>query len=117
LQPTIFDEVDNSVTIAQEEIFGPVLATIQFKDLDEAIQRGNDTIFGLGAAIWTRDIKKAHIAARKLKAGTVWVNTYHAFDVGSPWGGYKMSGFGRELGMQALDLYTQVKSVFVDLNM
>ena len=117
LQPTIFDEVDNSMTIAQEEIFGPVLATIQFKDLDEAIQRGNDTIFGLGAAIWTRDIKKALIAARKLKAGTVWVNTYHAFDVGSPWGGYKMSGFGRELGMQALDLYTQVKSVFVDLNM
>jgi len=117
LQPTIFDEVDNSMRIAQEEIFGPVLATIQFEDLDEVIQKGNDTIFGLAAAIWTRDIKKAHIAARKLKAGTVWINTYHTYDMGSPFGGYKMSGFGRELGMQAMDLYTQVKSVYVDLNM
>lgn len=117
LQPTIFDEVDNKATIAQEEIFGPVLATIQFEDLDEVIQKGNESIFGLGAAIWTRDIKKAHIAAKKLKAGTVWINTYHIYDMGSPFGGYKMSGFGRDLGMQAMDLYTQVKSVFVDLNM
>ena len=117
LQPTIFDEVDNSMTIAQDEIFGPVLATIQFKDLDEAIQMGNDNIYGLAAAIWTKDIKKAHIVAKKLKAGTVWINTYHTYDMGSPFGGYKMSGFGRDLGMQAMDLYTQVKSVFVDLNM
>ena len=105
------------MTIAQDEIFGPVLATIQFKDLDEAIQMGNDNIYGLAAAIWTKDIKKAHIVAKKLKAGTVWINTYHTYDMGSPFGGYKMSGFGRDLGMQAMDLYTQVKSVFVDLNM
>jgi aldehyde dehydrogenase (NAD+) len=117
LQPTIFDEVNNKMTIAQDEIFGPVLATIEFKDLDEAIEIANDTIYGLAAAVWTRDIKKAHYAAKKLKAGTVWINSYHNYDMGSPFGGYKMSGFGRELGMQAMDLYTQVKSVFVDLNM
>jgi aldehyde dehydrogenase (NAD+) len=117
LQPTIFDEVDNKMTIAQDEIFGPVLATIEFKNLDEAIEMGNDTIYGLAAAVWTRDVKKAHYVAKKLKAGTVWINTYHNYDMGSPFGGFKMSGFGRELGKQALDLYTQVKSVFVDLNM
>jgi acyl-CoA reductase-like NAD-dependent aldehyde dehydrogenase len=117
LQPTIFDEVDNRMTIAQDEIFGPVLATSEFKDLDDAIEMANDTIYGLAAAVWTRDVKKAHYVAKKLKAGTVWINSYHNYDMGSPFGGYKMSGFGRELGMQAMDLYTQVKSVFVDLNM
>ncbi|MBI2985252.1 MAG: betaine-aldehyde dehydrogenase [Deltaproteobacteria bacterium] len=113
--PTIFDEVDNRMKIAQEEIFGPVLATIRFKDLNEVIGKSNDTPYGLAAAVWTHDIKKAHLAAKMLKAGTVWINTYNALDVSSPFGGYKMSGFGRELGMHALEHYTQVKSVWVNL--
>jgi aldehyde dehydrogenase (NAD+) len=115
VNPTIFDAVDNQMKIAREEIFGPVLATLEFEDIDEVIERANQTIYGLAAAVWTRDIKKAHKAARKIKAGTIWINTYNIFDTASPFGGYKMSGFGRELGMHALDLYTQVKSVWVDL--
>jgi acyl-CoA reductase-like NAD-dependent aldehyde dehydrogenase len=116
VKPTIFDRVDNSMKIAREEIFGPVLAAIEFKDIDDAIAQANNTIYGLAAAVWTRDVKKAHKAARAIKAGTVWVNTYNMLDTASPFGGYKMSGFGRELGEHALDLYTQVKSVWVDLN-
>lgn len=116
VKPTIFDEVDNQMKIAQEEIFGPVLATLRFKDIDEVIQKANQTIYGLAAAVWTKDIKKAHLLAKELKAGTIWINTYGVFDAASPFGGYKMSGFGRELGMHALELYTQVKSVWIDLN-
>jgi len=116
VKPTIFDEVHNDMKIAREEIFGPVLSTIRFVNLDDAIEQANRTIYGLAAAVWTRDIKKAHRAARAIQAGTVWVNTYNILDTASPFGGYKMSGFGRELGSQALDLYTQVKSVWVDLN-
>jgi len=116
VNPTIFDAVDNQMKIAREEIFGPVLATLEFKDINEAIEKANQTIYGLAAAVWTRDIKKAHRAARNIKAGTVWINTYNIYDPASPFGGYKMSGFGRELGMHALELYTQVKSVWVDLN-
>ncbi|MBI3949014.1 MAG: betaine-aldehyde dehydrogenase [Acidobacteria bacterium] len=114
--PTIFDDVDNRMRIAQEEIFGPVLATIRVKDINDAIRQANETIYGLAAAVWTRDIKKAHRLARELKAGTVWINTYNMYDVASPFGGYKQSGFGRELGMHALEHYTQVKSVWVDLS-
>ncbi len=116
VKPTIFDDVENQMKIAQEEIFGPVLATLRFKDLDEVIQKANQTIYGLAAAVWTKDIKKAHLLAKELKAGTIWINTYGVFDAASPFGGYKMSGFGRELGMHALELYTQVKSVWIDLN-
>ena len=115
IQPTIFDGVTNDMTIAREEIFGPVVAALTFRDIDEAMGIGNDTSYGLAAAVWTRDIKKAHRAARALKAGTVWVNTYNAFDAGVPFGGYKESGIGRECGRQALDLYTQTKSVWVSL--
>ncbi|CAN5678399.1 aldehyde dehydrogenase family protein [soil metagenome] len=115
LNPTIFDGVAPDMTIAREEIFGPVLAVSTFRDLDEAIRMANDTDYGLAAAVWTRDIGKAHGAAHKLRAGTVWVNMYHALDTGSPFGGYKQSGYGRELGKYALDLYTQVKSVWVNL--
>jgi acyl-CoA reductase-like NAD-dependent aldehyde dehydrogenase len=117
LQPTVFDGVTPDMTIAREEIFGPVLATIDFADVDEAIARANDSIYGLAAAVWTRDIKKAHYVARRLQAGTVWVNTYNVYDTAASFGGYKQSGFGREMGMHALEHYTQVKTVWVDLNM
>ena len=102
------------MTIAREEIFGPVLAAIEFADVDEAIARANDSTYGLAAAVWTKDIKKAHYVARKLQAGTVWINTYNIYDTAAPFGGYKQSGFGREMSMHALEHYTQVKSVWVD---
>jgi aldehyde dehydrogenase (NAD+) len=117
LQPTVFDGVTPEMTIAREEIFGPVLAAIDFVDVDEAIARANDSNYGLAAAVWTKDIKKAHYVARKLQAGTVWINTYNIYDTAAPFGGYKQSGFGREMSMHALEHYTQVKSVWVDLNM
>jgi aldehyde dehydrogenase (NAD+) len=115
LNPTIFGEVESKMVIACEEIFGPVLAVQTFSDLEEAIQIGNATEYGLAAAVWTRDVRKAHHAAHQLRAGTVWINTYHNLDTASPFGGYKQSGYGRELGRYALDLYTQVKSVWVNL--
>jgi len=117
VQPTVFADVTQDMTIAREEIFGPVLAAIEFADLDEAIAKANDTQYGLAAGVWTRDIKKAHYVARKLQAGTVWVNTYNVYDTAAPFGGYKQSGFGREMSAHALQHYTQVKSVWVDLNM
>jgi len=117
VQPTVFTDVAPEMTIAREEIFGPVLAAIDFADLDEAIARANDTPYGLAAGIWTRDIKKAHYVARKLQAGTVWVNTYNIYDTAAPFGGYKQSGFGREMSAHALEHYTQIKSVWVDLNL
>jgi acyl-CoA reductase-like NAD-dependent aldehyde dehydrogenase len=116
LQPTVFADVTPQMTIAREEIFGPVLAAIEFADLDEAIARANDSSYGLAAAVWTKDIKKAHYVARKLQAGTVWVNTYNIYDTAAPFGGYKQSGFGREMSVHALEHYTRVKSVWVDLN-
>jgi len=117
VQPTVFTDVRPEMTISREEIFGPVLATIEFSDLDEAIARANDTQYGLAAGVWTRDIKKAHYIARKLQAGTVWINTYNVYDTAAPFGGYKHSGFGREMSAHALDHYTQIKSVWVDLNL
>ena len=101
--------------IAQEEIFGPVLSAIRFRDADEAIQIANGTIYGLVSAVWTRDIKLAHRMANEIKAGSVWINTYNGFDSATPFGGYKQSGFGRDLGAYALDQYTNVKSVWVAL--
>ena len=116
LQPTVFAGVTPEMTIAREEIFGPVLAAIEFADVEEAIARANNSNYGLAAAVWTRDIKKAHYVARKLQAGTVWINTYNVYDTAAPFGGYKQSGFGREMSMHALEHYTQVKTVWVDLN-
>ena len=117
VQPTVFADVTPEMTISREEIFGPVLAAIDFADIDEAIARANDTPYGLAAGVWTRDIKKAHYIARKLQAGTVWINTYNVYDTAAPFGGYKQSGFGREMSAHALEHYTQVKSVWVDLNL
>ena len=116
VQPTIFDEATNQMRIAREEIFGPVLAVIPFKDIEEVIAQANDTFYGLAGAVWTRDVRRAHYVAKRLKAGTIWVNCYNVFDAASPFGGYRMSGIGRELGKHALELYTQVKSVWVNLN-
>lgn len=115
VKPTIFDEVDNNMKIAREEIFGPVVSAITFDDVADMVRQCNSSIYGLAAAVWTRDIKKAHRLTRDLKAGTIWVNTYNTFDAASPFGGFKQSGFGKELGIHALELYTQVKSVWVNL--
>jgi aldehyde dehydrogenase (NAD+)/phenylacetaldehyde dehydrogenase len=115
-EATVFDGVRPAMTIAREEIFGPVLATLTFKDEADAVAIGNATIYGLAAAVWTRDVKKAIRAAKALKAGTVWVNAYNFYDPGLPFGGYKESGFGRERGHYALEEYTQVKSIWVDLS-
>ena len=103
------------MAIAREEIFGPVLSVIRFKDVDDAVRIANDTIYGLAAGVWTRDVGKAISVSRRLQAGTVWVNTYNVYDAASPFGGYKQSGFGRECGRIAVEEYTQVKSVWVDL--
>ncbi|HXE75158.1 MAG TPA: betaine-aldehyde dehydrogenase [Candidatus Xenobia bacterium] len=113
--PTIFDGVSNQMRIAQEEIFGPVLASIEFRDLDEVIREANNNPYGLAAAVWTRDIRKAHYVAHRLKAGTVWINAYNVYDPAAPFGGYKASGIGRELGPYALEHYTQIKNVMVNL--
>jgi acyl-CoA reductase-like NAD-dependent aldehyde dehydrogenase len=115
VRPTIFTGVRNDMTLAREEIFGPVLAVVRFKDPEEVIAAANDTPYGLAAAVWTKDIKKAHRTARMLQAGTVWINTYGLYDNAMPFGGLKQSGYGRELGRQGLLEYTQTKSVWVDL--
>ncbi|MFB6801260.1 aldehyde dehydrogenase family protein [Peribacillus butanolivorans] len=116
VSPTIFAGVNDEMTIAKEEIFGPVVAAMPFDDLDDVIRRANNTEYGLAAGLWTQDVKKAHYVANELKAGTVWVNCYNAFDAASPFGGYKQSGIGREMGSYALDNYTEVKSVWINLN-
>jgi acyl-CoA reductase-like NAD-dependent aldehyde dehydrogenase len=116
VRPTIFTDVANTMTLAREEIFGPVLAVLRFKDLDEVLAQANDSVYGLAAAVWTKDIKKAHRTARRLQAGTVWVNSYGLYDSAMSFGGVKQSGFGRELGRQGLLEYTQTKSVWVDLS-
>lgn len=116
IEPTIFDGVENSMRIAQEEIFGPVLSVLAFDDLDEAVKIGNDTIYGLAAAIWTRDINKAMNAAKKLRAGSVWVNCFDGGDITTPFGGYKQSGFGRDKSLHALDKYSELKTIWIELH-
>lgn len=114
---TVFADVDPEMRIAQEEIFGPVAAVMRFADIEDAVEKANQTIYGLAAGVWTRDIGKAHRVASEIHAGTVWVNTYSQYDAASPFGGYKQSGFGRDLGYQsAIEKYTQVKSVWVALD-
>ncbi|HET7225561.1 MAG TPA: aldehyde dehydrogenase family protein [Candidatus Eisenbacteria bacterium] len=115
VQPTLLDHVENRMRVAQEEIFGPVLSVITFDDVDDAVSKGNDVLYGLAAGVWTRDIRKAHAVARRLQAGTVWINSYNFYDAGMPFGGYKQSGFGRDLGPECLRDVSQVKSVWVNL--
>ncbi len=115
LEPTIFGGVTNEMTIAQEEIFGPVLSVLTFDDMDQVVAEANKNPYGLAAAVWTRDIKKAHTISRQLRAGTVWINTYGLMDAALPFGGYKQSGFGREMGMHAIEHYTELKTIWLNL--
>src|SRR5712692_5690081 len=115
IEPTVFADVQDNMKIAQEEIFGPVMTILKFKDMSEVVERANKTLYGLAAAVWTKDITKAHAIADSVRAGTVWVNCYDVFDAGAPFGGYKQSGIGRECGEYGLANYTEVKTVIVKL--
>jgi (Z)-2-((N-methylformamido)methylene)-5-hydroxybutyrolactone dehydrogenase len=116
IEPTIFAQVENGMQIAREEIFGPVLSVIPFKDEEELVRQANDTRYGLAAGIWTRDIQRAHRVAHAIRAGTVWINAYRTLSFNTPFGGYKASGLGRENGLEALNEYTETKSVWVELS-
>ena len=116
IEPTIFAQVENGMQIAREEIFGPVLSVIPFKDEEELVRQANDTSYGLAAGVWTKDIQRAHRVAHAIRAGTVWINAYRTLSFNTPFGGYKMSGLGRENGLQAVDEYTETKSVWVELS-
>jgi aldehyde dehydrogenase (NAD+) len=115
IEPTIFGDVNNDMKIAQEEIFGPVLSVLSFDDVEQVVEQANRNPYGLAAAVWTKDVRKAHQVSRLLKAGTVWINTYGLMDAALPFGGYKASGFGRELGAHAIEHYTEVKTVWLNM--
>ena len=114
IEPTVFDHVDNSSTIAQEEIFGPVLSIIRYNAVDDAVRIANDSIYGLAGGVWSRDPERAMNVARRLRAGTVWINEWHLLNERAPFGGYKQSGIGREFGIDGLKEYTESKHVYID---
>ena len=115
VEPTVFANVKDDMKIAREEIFGPVMSIMKFRDVDEVTARANNTTYGLAAAVWTRDIGKVHSIANNVRAGTIWVNCFNVFDAAAPFGGFKQSGIGREMGEYALQQYTEVKTVTVKL--
>jgi len=115
IQPTMFSDVENSMTIASEEIFGPVLSVITFKTMEEAIEIANDTPYGLAAGIWTRDLSKAHKMAKAIRAGSIWVNQWDGGDMTAPFGGFKQSGNGRDKSLHAFNKYTEVKATWIKL--
>ncbi|HEX4804019.1 MAG TPA: aldehyde dehydrogenase family protein, partial [Myxococcaceae bacterium] len=115
VKPTIFADVKPGMKIAQEEIFGPVLSCLRIRDEKEAVEVANGTTYGLAAAIWTRDVARAHALAKRISAGVVWINCFNEFDDSAPFGGYKESGWGRDLSSHALEKYTQIKTVWTQL--
>jgi acyl-CoA reductase-like NAD-dependent aldehyde dehydrogenase len=116
IEPTIFIDVEEHMTIAKEEIFGPVVVVMPYNSIEEVIERANESPYGLGAGVWTENVKMAHNVANKLKSGSVWINCYDVIDPASPFGGYKQSGFGRDMGSYALESYTEVKSIWINLD-
>jgi phenylacetaldehyde dehydrogenase len=115
VEPTVLAGTNPQMRVEAEEIFGPVVTVKPFKDADELIPEANETEYGLAAGVWTRDISKAHLTAKRLRAGTVWINCYNVLDASLPFGGYKASGWGREMGAEALELYSEVKTVVAQL--
>jgi acyl-CoA reductase-like NAD-dependent aldehyde dehydrogenase len=115
IEPTIIAEVTNDMEVAREEIFGPVLCVLRYSDVNDAVQQANDSPYGLSAGVWSTDYERAVEVAAQLRAGTVWINNWHQIDPALPFGGYKQSGLGRELGQHSLDEYTETKHVHVDL--
>ena len=114
VQPTVFVDVTDTMRIVQEEIFGPVISAIKFTDIEDVVRRSNDSVFGLGSGVWTNDVSKAITLASLIRAGSVWVNYYQTMDPAVPFGGYKMSGYGREGGREQLDDYLNTKAVWIN---